>query len=83
MRRRTAAALHEAVIEGVGAACVSVRSATEPEVIERVWGNVPHRALEEPSEMARHVTPLFRTSLKEAAASRRRTGDDIERAVRS
>lgn len=68
-------ALREAVVEGVGCACVSVRSATEPEVIERVWGNVPHRALEEPSELARHVIPLFRTALREAAASRRRTGE--------
>ena len=69
MRRRTAGGAARGGHRGVGAACVSVRSATEPEVIERVWGNVPHRALEEPSEMARHVTPLFRTSLKEAAAA--------------
>ena len=76
-------ALQEAVTDGIGCACVSVRSSTEPEVIERVWGNVPHRSLEEPSELARHVEPLFRGSLKEAAASRRRTGDDIERVVRA
>ena len=36
-------------------------------------GERPHRALEEPSELARHVTPLFRGALREAAASRRRT----------
>ena len=76
-------ALQEAVVEGVGCACVSVRSGTEPEMIERVWGNVPHRALDDPSELARHVTPLFRMALREAAASRRRGAVDIERTVRA
>jgi len=64
-------ALQEAVVAGVGCACVSVRSSTEADVIERVWGNVPHRSLERPSQLATHVTPLFRGALKEAAASRR------------
>jgi len=64
-------ALREAVVAGVGCACVSVRTSTAPDLLERVWGNVPHRALERPSELARHVTPLFRGALREAAASRR------------
>lgn len=67
-------ALGEAVRAGVACACVSVRSGTEPEVLERVWGNVPYRALEKPSDLARHATPLFRGALREAAASRRTIG---------
>ena len=69
-------ALEEAVVAGVACACVSVRSATEPEIMEKVWGNVPHRSLERPSELAAHVTPLFRSALKEAAASRRIIGTE-------
>jgi len=69
-------ALDEAVRAGVACACVSVRSATDPDVLERVWGNVPHRALERPSDLARHATPLFRGALREAAASRRTIGID-------
>jgi nitric oxide reductase NorD protein len=65
-------ALREAVLAGVGCACVSVRSATEQDIIERVWGHVPYRRLERPSELASHVAPLFRQALREAAASRRR-----------
>lgn len=64
-------ALQEAVVAGVGCACVSVRSATRAAVTESVWGNVPHRSLDHPSDLARHVGPLFLSALKEAAASRR------------
>jgi hypothetical protein len=67
-------ALEEAVVAGVGCACVSVRTSTEQDVLERLWGHVPYQALERPSELSRHVTPLFRRALKEAAASRRRAG---------
>jgi nitric oxide reductase activation protein len=76
-------ALREAVVAGVACACVSVRSSTEPDVIEKVWGNVPHRSLERPSELAGHVTPLFRGALKEAAASRRSIGVDAIQLVQS
>jgi nitric oxide reductase NorD protein len=65
-------ALKEAVTRGIACACVSVGSATEQEVIERVWGHVPYRRLGDASEFAREVRPLFRHALKEAAASRRR-----------
>lgn len=67
-------ALEEAVVAGVACACVSVRSATE--IMENVWGNVPHRSLERTSELAAHVTPLFRGALKEVAASRRIIGTE-------
>ncbi|MHB8693468.1 MAG: VWA domain-containing protein [Solirubrobacteraceae bacterium] len=67
-------ALQEAVAQGVGCACVSVRSSTEYDVLERVWGAVPHRRLEESSELAKHVRPLFGDALKAAAATRRRVG---------
>jgi nitric oxide reductase NorD protein len=72
-------ALLEAVAQGVGCACVSVRSSTEAEVLDRVWGDVPHRRLEDPSELARHVRPLFGEALKTAAASRRSIGDSPRR----
>jgi nitric oxide reductase NorD protein len=64
-------ALHEAVARGVGCACVSVRASTEQEVLERVWGDVAHRRLEDAGSLARHVRPLFREALATAAASRR------------
>ncbi|HEX6390494.1 MAG TPA: hypothetical protein VFZ89_13620 [Solirubrobacteraceae bacterium] len=76
-------ALDEAVRAGVACACVSVRSGTDPEVLERVWGNVPHRALERPSDLARHATPLFRGALREAAASRRTIGIDPRQLVQA
>lgn len=64
--------LDEAVDAGVGCACVSVGSGTDPDLMQRVWGHVPCLALEDPSEFAQQVTPVFRLALKEAAASRRR-----------
>jgi Mg-chelatase subunit ChlD len=72
-------ALFEAVAQGVGVACVSVRSSTEEEVLERVWGEVPHRRLEDANELARHVRPLFSEALKRASATRRRIGDSPRR----
>lgn len=74
-------ALEEAVVAGVACACVSVRTSTQPDVIEHVWGNVPHRSLDDPSELATHVTPLFRSALRDAAASRRVISADAGRAV--
>jgi nitric oxide reductase NorD protein len=67
-------ALEEAVAQGVGCACVSVRSSTEDEVLERVWGSVPHRRLEDAGSLAKHVRPLFGEALKTAAAMHRPTG---------
>jgi len=67
-------ALEEAVLAGVGCACLSMRTPTDPEILRRVWGHVPYEALERPSDLARKVGPLFRGALKEAAASRRRIG---------
>jgi Mg-chelatase subunit ChlD len=69
-------ALHEAIAEGIGCACVSVRSSTEEDVLERVWGDVPHRRLEDPSALARHVLPLFRDAMRTAGASKRSLGSD-------
>ena len=67
-------ALEEAVVQGVGCACVSVRSSTEDDVLERVWGTVPHRRLEDAASLSKHVRPLFGEALKTAAAMRRPTG---------
>jgi nitric oxide reductase NorD protein len=72
-------ALHEAVASGVGCACLSVRSSTEQEILERVWGDVPHRRLEDASELQRHVRPLFRDAMRAAAASRRSIGAEAAR----
>jgi Mg-chelatase subunit ChlD len=67
-------ALEEAVAGGIGSVCLSMRTATEHAVLERVWGDVPHRRLESPAELSRHVQPLFREALRGAAASRRNVG---------
>lgn len=69
----TRRALSEAVARGVGCACVSLRATTDERVVERVWGHVAHRRLQDADELAAHVQPLFRHALKEAAASRRPT----------
>ena len=76
-------ALTEAVTAGVGCVCLGVRTSTEAEVLERVWGAVPHRRLEEVSELRRHVRSLFREALRTAAASRRSTRmeDTLRRAA--
>jgi hypothetical protein len=67
-------ALQEAVVQGVGCACISVGSSTEQQVIERVWGHVSHCRLQDPSELARYVQPLFSNALREAGAIRRPAG---------
>jgi hypothetical protein len=67
-------ALEEAVAQGVACACVSVRSNTEDNVLERVWGAVPYRRLEDADSLSRHVRPLFGGALKAAAATRRSIG---------
>jgi nitric oxide reductase NorD protein len=71
-------ALAEAVLVGVGCACISVRTSTEAEILRDVWGSVPHEMLDRPSEVSRRVAPLFRRALKEAAASRRRVEGRME-----
>ncbi|MGH9034189.1 MAG: nitric oxide reductase activation protein NorD [Acidimicrobiia bacterium] len=65
--RDTRRALQEAVARGVGCVCVSVRSSTDEEALERLWGNVSHRRLPHPGELGRHVRPLFRVALQAAA----------------
>lgn len=64
-------ALSEAVDRGVGCACLSVRTSTEDDVLERVWGHVPYIELERPADLAPNVMPIFRRGLREAAASGR------------
>ncbi|WP_205698798.1 nitric oxide reductase activation protein NorD [Conexibacter sp. SYSU D00693] len=59
-------ALEEAVSAGVGCACISVRTATEDDVLERVWGHVPYLRLERSEDLARHVLGLLRRGLKQA-----------------
>jgi hypothetical protein len=67
----TRRALEEAVAGGIGSVCLSTRTASDHAVLERVWGAVPHRRLESPSELSRHVHPLFKEALRTAGASRR------------
>lgn len=64
-------ALTEAVERGVGCACISLRSANRPEVIDAVWGHVAHRVLNRPQDLAACVRPLFRQALTAAHAQRR------------
>ena len=67
-------ALEEAVARGVGCVGLSPRTATDEAVLGRVWGELPHRRLENPAELSRHVQPVFREALRTAAASRRNIG---------
>jgi nitric oxide reductase activation protein len=63
----SARALSEAVNAGVGCACLSVKTSTEPEILERVWGHVPYIHLDRVSDLHREVMPVFRRGLREAA----------------
>ena len=67
----TTFAFEEAVARGIGAVCLSMGTTTEPALLEQVWADVPHRQLESPEDLSRHVQPLFREALRRAAASRR------------
>lgn len=51
--------LREAVARGVGCVCVNVGSDTDAGKLERVWGEVPHRRLDDASSLARHVRRSF------------------------
>lgn len=63
----SARALSEAVDAGVGCACLSVKTGTEPDVLERVWGHVPYIHLGRVGDLHRQVTPVFRRGLHEAS----------------
>ncbi len=76
-------ALREAVIAGVGCACVSVRSATEPEVIERVWGNVPAPRARGPLGARPPRDAPVPRSAPGGRGEPARTSADIERSVRA
>jgi len=65
-------ALDEAVAQGVGCACVSVAASTDEEVLERVWGGVPHRHLDDAAGLRGNVHALFHEALKVARATQRR-----------
>lgn len=67
-------ALSEAVARGVGCACISVGSAPNIAVNKRVWGAMPHRHLDTPSELAPVLRDLFATALRTAAATKRSIG---------
>ena len=67
-------ALLEAVEAGVACVGLSVRTSTDPAMVERVWGDVAHEVVQNPQSLAAKVLPLFRRALAEAAASRRRAG---------
>lgn len=72
-------ALEEAIAAGVACACVSIRSSTEPEMIERVWGHVPHAELERPGDLPGEARALFGRAMTEAAATRRRIAGQSDR----
>jgi hypothetical protein len=67
----SARALSEAVDAGVGCACLSVKTATEPDILQRVWGHVPYIHLERVADLHREVMPVFRRGLREAALTGR------------
>lgn len=70
-------ALSEAVASGVGCACISVCSSTTDDVLERVWGEVPHRQLADPAAIHREAKELFGEAIKAAARSRRSIGQPV------
>jgi nitric oxide reductase NorD protein len=67
-------ALLEAVEAGVACVGLSVRTSTDPALVERVWGDVAHEVIEHPQSLPAKLLPLMRRALAEAAASRRRAG---------
>ncbi|WP_354699705.1 hypothetical protein DSM112329_05428 [Paraconexibacter sp. AEG42_29] len=62
-------ALSESVLQGVACSCVSVKTDTDDEILERVWGHVPYLRLEQVADLHREVVPLFRRSLRQAASA--------------
>jgi Mg-chelatase subunit ChlD len=64
-------ALREAVAQGIGCVCLSVGSSTDEDVIKRVWGEMPHRRLDDPGSLAPHIITLLREATRRAEASRR------------
>jgi len=62
----TRRALDEAVRRGIGCVCISVASATDPTVQNRLWGSVTHARLSEASDIADRVVPMFRAALRAA-----------------
>lgn len=64
-------ALSEAVDRGVGCACLTVKTATDEAIVERVWGHVPHIQLERVGDLSHEVLPVFRRSLREAVLAGR------------
>jgi hypothetical protein len=67
-------ALHESVTSGIGCVCVSIGSASQTDVTQRVWGEFPHCQLDDASELAHSVVPLLRASLSRAKATTRSLG---------
>jgi nitric oxide reductase NorD protein len=59
-------AISEAVAAGVGCACISVKTATDEHVLDRVWGHVPHLLIDEPGDLADDILPTLRRSLGQA-----------------
>lgn len=64
-------ALREGVLRGVGCACVSARATTDHDILDRAWGSVPYRRVEEAEDLAEHAHEMFATAIRESVASRR------------
>jgi nitric oxide reductase NorD protein len=69
-------ALREVVGDGVGCVHLDIRSGND-EAIRRVWASYPHARLDEPEDLAAAVTPLLRSALKTAGASKRRISPNM------
>ncbi len=61
-------ALSEAVSNGVGCACLRMTAPGNERELERLWGHVPHLQLDQPSDLAPRILPLFRRALRQAEA---------------
>ena len=64
-------ALREAVLSGVGCACVTTRGTTDDEILERAWGTVPYCRIDQAADLADHAHAMFTAAIKESVASRR------------
>ncbi len=67
-------ALREAMAAGVGCVSLGLRSSTDAAVLADVWGEVVHRELAAPGELAAHVRPLLSEAVGRAHAVRRPAG---------
>lgn len=61
-------ALSEALERGVACVCVTVGSATDAEIFNRTWGEIPSLRIANPQELHKDVLSTFKIALRQAIA---------------